>query len=103
VMLHGSPATPSIKRTIPRLVETSVLLREREHRMHWGRPMRRKLALLLLDQDGVISGGFRDGKPLTAEQAQAQLVGPFWERVLEPGPGAWAAEVPELEEDEDDG
>ncbi len=69
--------------------------------MHWGRPLRRQLALLLLDQEGVVCGGYRDGKPLTAEQAQVQLVGPFWERVLEPGPGAWAAEVPELEPEGD--
>jgi hypothetical protein len=101
-MLHASTATPSIKRAIPRLVETPVFLREREHRICWGRPLRRQLALLLLDQEGVISGGFRDGKPLTAEQAQVQLVGPFWERVAEPAPGAWTAEVPELGEDEDE-
>jgi hypothetical protein len=85
-------------------VEIPVLLQQRERCYHWGRPLRRQLALLLLDQEGVISGGFRDGRPLTAEQARSQLTGRFWERVPEPAPGAWTAEVPELgEEDEDDG
>jgi len=60
---------------------------------------------LLLDESGAITGGYKDGKPLSAEQAQARLIGPFWQVVsqVEAITDPWSGELPPaLEEDEDD-